>query len=70
MTNTNADYACPNLANGECREPCHPDYCAEQSAADDLLTEDERQALTEDLARIHKTMYPCWARQIDRSEES
>jgi hypothetical protein len=46
------------------------DYGGLPKSMDDLMTEDERHALTEDLARIHKTMYPCWARQIDRSEES
>lgn len=30
---------------------------------DDLLTPAEQEALRADLARIHSTMYPCWADQ-------
>lgn len=32
------------------------------SRIEDILTPEEKAALDVDLARIHKTMYPCWDR--------
>jgi hypothetical protein len=41
-----------------------PDFESLPQNPEDLLSEDEKRALAEDLKRIHDTMYPCWGYRL------
>ena len=57
----NADTGtCPNLANGVCREPCHPDYCEEQPHNADSVGRFKITVWAGDTVKVYREPRDWW----------